>query len=883
MSVTSTADGIGAAEPDLPISDASSEEILASLDFTIPRTAVSSGYGIALALLATGLTLIPLIYLAMLGFFGYLVGWHTYQVFATLEDGPFFVFHFPMAFLGGLLLLFLIKPVFFRRRTRSGQVLTLTESAEPLLFAYVRKLCAATGSKPPARIEVDCDPNAHARLRRGVLSIFGGDLVLRIGLPLAAELSLSQFTGVLAHEFGHFNQRHGMSGSYLIRRLMVFFAKIVFQRDKLDERLARLRLSSNVLRQGLYWLLLVPVEAARGVLWLMQLVGELLTCSVLRRMEYDADRMEALVAGTGDFIRTSHSLVFLQIAATMSRADLMETWEARRLADDLPGLIVLNSRHLEKTRGELLQRLTRQKTRWLDTHPSHDDRIRHVQALGAGGLLCLNARAERLFSNFGDLCLRATMAFYQSQLGTKVSEAQLITAPALAEERFGQRDAYRALRRFMRGHIVLIQPVFPLPDADVPLENPADATDALRAARISMLRAADQLGAGAKRVQKDVVVMAAARAKMSLSGIFNRSPQAARISAVATRTLRLTEKPHEQTMKRYQPFAVATQARLTTALRLLLSDSVTLPRAGGGENYVAVRRARASTLIGVCRALEAFVPRINRLADLAVSVQVLMSTYSPRKPHPPLVRQILTAVEQAADILRSAWSELAVIPFPFPHATAGISVGGVMVPRFPAPRDAADTHACAVTAINAFSLLVVRTLAELSQQAEEVEKAANFDAMPEAPDPLDDKLEGPRRGSEWRYWISYSVRALAGTAMLSALVWFSVNPPVIPAMPWDDYAPREGYQPNAFHVPFTPPPVPMRYPTSVPGRGHGPQPALPHRPGMPRPPGAPHRNNWNPFQPSRGTPGYPGGGGGAPGHWGGGGAPGHSGGGGGHH
>jgi hypothetical protein len=860
----------------------SDQEIISSLEISLPRTAVSSGYGIAMILLAGWLTLIPLVYLAMLAFMAYLVVWHLYEAVDTFSDGPFFIFHLPMAFLGGLLLLFLIKPVFFRRRAKKEESLVLTEADEPLLFAYVRKLCAATGSKPPTRIEVDCEANAHARLRRGIVSMFTGELVLRIGLPLAADLSLRQFTGVLAHEFGHFNQRHGMSGSYLIRRLTFFFAQIVFQRDKLDERLAKNRHSLNALRQGMYWLLLGPIEAARGVLCLMLVIGEVLTCGVLRRMEYDADRMEALVAGTGDFIQTSHSLAFLALAGQLSRADLAESWEERRVADDLPRLIVANGKHLSSTRRDLLARVERQKTRWLDTHPAHTDRIRAVESIGCAGLMQCDSPATRLFANFDGLCQRATQAFYRGTLGDKFKEAKLISTADYSAERLAQRQAYRALTRFMRGHVLAMQPIFPNSQAEVPVEDVPQAIAALNNTRQAMLKTAQTLSPRIGSFQKDAALIAAARAQMSLCRAFHRTPQVTRLESRAGKALRKTEPHHAATRATYQPFVTAARARLTTALRLLQSD-LPNPRAGGGEGYWSQKRSRAAELISVCRALEPFVGPMNRLGELTIAIRVLMPSYNPRQPHQPLIRKILETTNEMADILRNLWHGLSSVPYPFDHAADGASIASAMVPKFPDARDPADTHGCAVTALNAYSLLVVRTLAELSQHAELAEEAASLDALPDPAERPDEQQASQNRGTA-KYWFSYGSRSAAGIAMFAALVWYSLSPPVLPAMPWDSGGSSAGYQPNAFHVPFTPAPMPIQpmqpnrpgmpnaYPPgSIPGRP-GSTPQQPLRPGMPRQPGMPGGNNsrpWsNPFAPSSPGPRAPsprGGGGYSPG------------------
>lgn len=842
-----------------PSASISGEKLLASLDVKVPPTAIPRGYRMAVACLAIGLTLIPLLYIAILAFFAYLVIWHATETFTTLADGPFFIFHLPMAIFGALLLLFLIKPVFFRKRPPALEVISLKEKEEPRLFAYVRKLCGAIGSKTPVEIEVDCDANAHARLHRGTRSMLRGELVLRVGLPLAGGLSLRQFTGVVAHELGHFRQRHGMNGSYLIRRLTFFFAQVVFKRDKIDETMLRHRLSNNGLRKAFYWSLLGPIEAARGVLWLMLLVGELLSCTVLRRMEFDADRMEALFAGTPDFIETSRKLGYLQFASQLTRLDLVEAWEDKRLADDVPRLTVINSGYLQEARGDLLKKMEGQTTRWFDTHPSHSDRIAEVQRLNFEPLLALDAPATGLFGNFSSLSKLATGAFYNRGLSEKASEALLVPSDVFAGERVARRRENQTLRRFMRGHVVLMQPVFPGNDADQPIADVEASKASLRTARQTMLKAAENLGSEAKGIGADFANISAARAQLTLCEIFDRSPQAARVQSRATRLLKKAEPAHEKALRNYQPFAQAARERLTTALRLVQSEGWHVPRAGGGEAYTAAVRARARQLVAISRTLDSLAPTMNKLGSLAITVRVLMSAYNARQPSQKLVQRVVQSCNAVVEALRTIARKLEPIPFPFAHATEGISIRHIVVPREPADRDPVDTHECAVVALNAYSGLTVRVLAELAQLAEGVESSAELEPLPDlaeigTADPSDRRSAGG-----WKYVLSYGARAVAGIIMLTVLVYFSIHPPVLPEMPWDNGAAPGGYQPNSFHVPFTPPPRPINYQLGNRGAPGSPQapgsPArAPIRPGAPLPPGA-ARHSYNPFAPSRSQPG----------------------------
>src|SRR5262249_12433881 len=119
---------------------------------------------------------------------------------------------------GAILILFMLKPL-FSRPAKQGRTRTLKRQAEPVLFAFVERVCEAVGAPRPRQIQVDCEVNASAGFRRGLLSMFGHDMVLTIGLPLVAGLTLRQFAGVLAHEFGHFAQGAGMRLTYVVRSI----------------------------------------------------------------------------------------------------------------------------------------------------------------------------------------------------------------------------------------------------------------------------------------------------------------------------------------------------------------------------------------------------------------------------------------------------------------------------------------------------------------------------------------------------------------------------------------------------------------------------------------------------------------------------------------
>jgi len=177
---------------------------------SIARTKTRPLYSAGLAIVAFAMVLLPLIYLALIGFTAWAVLLHLkYNTWILNGSGASilkFIFYLGPAAAGVILVFFMVKP-FFAAKPKPPERITLEPAREPLLFAFVQKLCGLVGAPVPSQINVDCEVNASASLRRGLWS---KDLVLTIGLPLASGLDLQQFAGVLAHEFGHFAQGAGM-------------------------------------------------------------------------------------------------------------------------------------------------------------------------------------------------------------------------------------------------------------------------------------------------------------------------------------------------------------------------------------------------------------------------------------------------------------------------------------------------------------------------------------------------------------------------------------------------------------------------------------------------------------------------------------------------
>jgi Zn-dependent protease with chaperone function len=843
---------------------ARSQDILASLDLQLPRTDPPPGYGVAMGLLVAFLVLTTLAYLGLVAFLVWFLVWHVCQAYITLSRGPYFLFHLPMALLGGLILLFLIKPVFFRQKSGASSVLTLRPADEPFLFEFVEKLCAAAGVTPPAVIEVDCEANAGARRLGGIAGPFHKELVLRVGLPLAASMSVRQFAGVLAHEFGHFNQRTGMTASYLVRRISAAYARIVFGRDRIDEKLARGRVHRDVLTRLFSRGVACLVEAARGVLWLMFISAELLTCGALRRMEYDADRVEAHLVGCREFLTTGQLMMFLAIAARRAHADLADAWEQRRLADDLPRLIVAHARQLSEHRDDILKHLDSEKTRWFDTHPCHADRVASVRATGAAGLMKCDVPAKRLFKNFTGLAHDASRACYRAIVGDALDSAKLIPTSELVDQRSGERESFAALRRFFRGGAAGTRPILPAPGADRPArpgEDRALASELARA-RDEVVSRADPDAASQYEISNGGAVIGHAKIKFASLFASNRSHKLRNEGDAEVRT---NEPLRLRTLNQLIPFEKAARARLTAALRLAQTppwadEPDAAPQPGARSSRSVARLTR------VCHALQPHVEKVERLRELCLYLRVHYGAYNPQQPYPPLVNRILKANADAIALLNELKSALNQIPYPFAHAKEGISAGQAIIPSLPDAQDPGAVHAVSGTAIDQFYDLTYRALAELTQHAERIERGVGLEPLPDLPAPTkktteeeDAKLAKERaqaRRSTRQYWLGYSLRATGGIALLFFLVWMSVNPPRLPAMGWGEN--RSGKSSGTYSPYYRPAPFRMTSPERPPSyftpHDYNPSPYVPN-PNRPRPGYSPPRYAppYNP-NPRRYTP-----------------------------
>ena len=450
---------------------------------TIVPTAVSGSYRLGLVLVTIAMILVPLVYLSLIAAVAWFLVWHLTANSPLLQgtsgmQGKLFAYLTP-AVVSGTLLFFMVKPILARRSHRSDPV-HVPEAEQPMLHALIREICRQVRAPRPSRVQVDCQVNASAALRGGVLS---RDLDLTIGLPLVVGLSVRELSGVLAHEFGHFAQGGGIRMTTVIRRINAWLFRVVHERDTWDDQL-------EAWSEGGEWRVMIPMALASGSVWLsrkvlagLALVGHGVSCYMLRQMEFDADSYEVKIAGSDAFTRTVVRLRELSASSQMASNQLEHLFEKRLIPVDLSRYLAECTRLLPDDVRVQLHDSSDEKTGMFDTHPCDRDRVAAALALDArGALVGGDEPASILFRDFDRLSAAVTRHHYERNLGIELDQVRLITIDEALHAADDEHRTRAAVRGFFGGRVSVTRPLH------IPLDTAAgelsldQAFDAARAA-----------------------------------------------------------------------------------------------------------------------------------------------------------------------------------------------------------------------------------------------------------------------------------------------------------------------------------------------------------------------------------------------------------------
>jgi Zn-dependent protease with chaperone function len=423
---------------------------------TLPRP--GRGYQVALGVVAVVMMLLPLVYLALIAGIAWAVQWHLRNNFDMVTAsgvrgrGVMFlvlVFLAP-AIIGGAIVIVMLKPLLAwpRRRERPRPV---APEEEPVLFAAVERLCRALGSPVPHQVFFANDANASASFQ-SLGDLLFNRLTLVIGLPLVAGLPARNLLGVLAHEFGHFNQYWAMRLGWIIHAINHWFTRVAQERDAWDEWLETNSRATDIrlgwilyLTRGGIWL---TRQILRGLRW----IGVLVSRRLSRQMEYDADACEAALIGSAEFAGSMRQITELAVASDLAEQELNHLARERRLVDNIPRLIVAQARHLPDSLRQHLDEAGQQTSMsWDDTHPPNRLRIEHVVSLNQPCRYGSEEPATALFVDFDRRCEAMAREMYEANLERPITADELLPVDRAIEQMAQSAANHQRARDYVGG------------------------------------------------------------------------------------------------------------------------------------------------------------------------------------------------------------------------------------------------------------------------------------------------------------------------------------------------------------------------------------------------------------------------------------------------
>ncbi|MGW0602872.1 M48 family metalloprotease [Streptomyces sp. NPDC002640] len=275
----------------------------------------------------------------------------------------------------------------------------LTEEAEPRLWAVVRDLADAAGTRAPDTIVLTADVNASVMERPRLGGLLPGRRSLHIGLPLLTGLSEAQFRSVLAHEYGHYSGGDTRLGPVVVRGRLQIERTIAHFQEKADKKVAKERAAQEKksARRVAKGKKAKEVDTT-GVGVTYRAMARLYTWygrfflrasrSTARAQEFAADRNAARLTG-----RDATASALREVPVLSSAYDFyLESYATLGLdARTMPphGAFfggfgdLLSARELQL--AEMRLQLPEQELSPYDSHPPIAERVRAVEALGDDG------------------------------------------------------------------------------------------------------------------------------------------------------------------------------------------------------------------------------------------------------------------------------------------------------------------------------------------------------------------------------------------------------------------------------------------------------------------------------------------------------------------
>ena len=718
-----------------PSSNDPQTQILSAVTGDVDLPHVSRKYVLGLILTACAVLLLPLLYLSVialaLGSLFTLIR-SADRVFGSQPPIVHWTCVGLLAVFVAALVLAMLKPL-LAKAAAARRPRILRRDAEPLLAAYIDRLCDALGAPRPTAIHINCDLNAGAELRPGWF--FGKPgLSLHIGLPLVAGLTLRQFTGVLAHELGHFTQRTAMWLENMVRRTNLWFTKAACERDSIDEWLDWQCSGFGPLAIVCY-LARAMVWLARKILLGFAIAGSAISGLMSREMEFNADRCQVRLVGARSLVSTMRRLRELNVAHQISFRDIAAFYDEGRLPDDMIALSVANVGFITpKLKSRLQRMMTEEQTGLLDTHPSDRDRMRAAVADGSAGIFASQVEgrpASILFSRFQEISKAVTEQYYRDALNQKISPRMLHPVEKLLDRQSEEIHARKALRRYFQAEIPLLRPLPIAPQSAETPEHPKEAARELKASRVRMMeelpnyrRLIPRYRTAEGTLFETIAAQAMLQARLPFDPLEFHLP-ASEADAAAEKQARAREAIAHLAGKML-PFETDAGNRLSFALQLLHLPSVIerIPR--GDDVWYEIKE-----LLPEAQYVSRLIGELPSLRIVFHRLMILWERNQGKRPNERALEMMLSQMTTLRSRLVAIQMEMGSHLYPFDHAQAETTLKAYALPKIPDEHDLGGLVQATEQMQSRLIIIQSRLFARLARAAEKVEEAIGMPPLAE--------------------------------------------------------------------------------------------------------------------------------------------------------
>ena len=215
-----------------------------------------------------------------------------------------------LAGMGLIVFYFLIKFLFSTHKEDRSNLVEISRSDEPELFALIDEIVKEADTNFPHKVYLAYDVNAFVFYDSSFWSMFLPiEKNLAVGLGLVNATTRQELKAILAHEFGHFSQRSMKVGSYVYNVNRIIF-NMLSDDESFNKSISAFASVSN------YFVIFVLLASKiiQGIRWILNKMYEMVNIrhmTLSREMEFHADEVAANIAGS---LPLEESLLRLDIA-----------------------------------------------------------------------------------------------------------------------------------------------------------------------------------------------------------------------------------------------------------------------------------------------------------------------------------------------------------------------------------------------------------------------------------------------------------------------------------------------------------------------------------------------------------------------------------------